>query len=130
MSGWDRKQTFVDPFCGSGTLLVEAALLASGIPSNIERQHYAFKNLKNYDASCWEEIYQNAPRIVRELPCRIIGGDISDEMVLKARRNLRTFSFGRFVEVHSAPFDKLKIEPPVFMLTNPPYDERLSTDVE
>ena len=130
MSGWDRKQTLVDPFCGSGTLLVEAGLLASGIPSNIERQHYAFKNLKNYDATLWEEIYQNAPRIVRELPCTLIGGDISDEMVLKARRNLRTFSFGRFVEIHSTPFDKLKIEPPVFILTNPPYDERLSTDIE
>ena len=130
MSGWDGKQTFVDPFCGSGTLLVEAALLASGIPSNIERQHYAFKNLKNYDAKIWEALFENAPRIVRALPCRIIGGDISDEMVLKARRNLRTFSFGRFVEVHSAPFEQLKIEPPVFILTNPPYDERLSTDVE
>ena len=130
MSGWDRKQTLVDPFCGSGTILVEAGLLASGIPSNIERQHYAFKNLKNYDATLWEEIYQNATRIVRELPCTLIGGDISDEMVLKARRNLRTFSFGRFVEIHSTPFDKLKIEPPVFILTNPPYDERLSTDIE
>lgn len=130
MSGWDRKQTFVDPFCGSGTILVEAGLLASGIPSNIERQHYAFKNLKNYDAALWEEIYQNAPRIVRELPCKLIGGDISDEMVLKARRNLRTFSFGRFVEVSSSPFDKLKLEPPVFILTNPPYDERLAVDTE
>ena len=130
MSGWDRKQTLVDPFCGSGTLLVEAGLLASGIPSNIERQHYAFKNLKNYDAAIWEELYENAPRIARTLPCTLIGGDISDEMVLKARRNLRTFSFGRFVEVFSTPFDKLKIEPPVFMITNPPYDERLSTDIE
>jgi len=130
MSGWDRKQTFVDPFCGSGTILVEAGLLASGIPSNIERQHYAFKNLKNYDSALWEELYQNAPRIVRELPCQLIGGDISDEMVLKARRNLRTFSFGRFVEVSSSSFDKLKIEPPVFILTNPPYDERLAVDTE
>ena len=130
MSGWDRKQTFVDPFCGSGTILVEAGLLASGIPSNIERQHYAFKNLKNYDAALWEELYQNAPRIVRELPCHLIGGDISDEMVLKARRNLRTFSFGRFVQVSSCSFDKLKIEPPVFILTNPPYDERLAVDTE
>lgn len=130
MSGWDRKQTFADPFCGSGTILVEAGLLASGIPSNIERQHYAFKNLKNYDAALWEELYQNAPRIVRSLPCQLIGGDISDEMVLKARRNLRTFSFGRFVEVSSCSFDKLKLEPPVFILTNPPYDERLAVDTE
>ena len=54
MSGWDKKQTLIDPFCGSGTLLIEAALLASGIPSNIERQHYAFKNLKNYEKFHWK----------------------------------------------------------------------------
>jgi putative N6-adenine-specific DNA methylase len=130
MSGWDRKQTLVDPFCGSGTLLAEAALLATGIPSNIERQHYAFKNLKNYDAALWDSIYESAPRVVRQLPCELIGGDISDEMVLKARRNLRTFSFGRFIEIQAAPFDKLKVEAPVFILTNPPYDERLATDIE
>jgi len=130
MSGWDRKQTLVDPFCGSGTLLAEAALLATGIPSNIERQHFAFKNLKNYDAALWDSIYESAPRVVRQLPCELIGGDISDEMVLKARRNLRTFSFGRFIEIQAAPFDKLKVEAPVFILTNPPYDERLATDIE
>ena len=129
LSGWDRKQTFVDPFCGSGTLLIEAALLATGIPSNIERQHYAFKNLKNFDAAMWDEIYENAPRNTRSLPCTIIGGDLSDEMVLKARRNLRGFSFGRFIEVQSCSFEKLKVESPVFVLTNPPYDERISADV-
>ena len=129
MSGWDRKQTFVDPFCGSGTILIEAALLAAGIPSNIERQHYAFKNLKNYNAKCWEDIYQGATRIVRQLPCNIIGGDISDEMVLKARRNLRKFSFGRLVEISSTSFDQLKMEPPVFILTNPPYDQRLAANI-
>ena len=129
LSGWDRQQTFVDPFCGSGTLLIEAALLATGIPSNIERQHYAFKNLKNYDAAMWDEIYENAPRNVRALPCKIMGGDLSDEMVLKARRNLRGFSFGRFIEVQSCSFEKLKVEAPVFVLTNPPYDERMAADV-
>jgi putative N6-adenine-specific DNA methylase len=130
LSGWDRKQTFVDPFCGSGTLLIEAALLATGIPSNIERQHYAFKNLKNFDAELWQDIFENAPRIVRELPCKIIGGDLSDEMVLKARRNLRGFSFGRFIEVQSCSFEKIKVEAPVFILTNPPYDQRLEADVD
>ena len=129
LSGWDRQQTFVDPFCGSGTLLIEAALLAAGIPSNIERQHYAFKNLKNYDAAMWDEIYENAPRNIRALPCKIMGGDLSDEMVLKARRNLRGFSFGRFIEVQSCSFEKLKVEAPVFVLTNPPYDERMAADV-
>jgi putative N6-adenine-specific DNA methylase len=131
LSGWDRKQAFYDPFCGSGTLLIEAALLATGIPSNIERTHYAFKNLANFDADVWDNIYENAPRVVRSLPCSISGSDISDEMVIKARRNLRGFSFGRFIEVSSKDFreitDKNGIE---FILTNPPYDERMQLEDE
>jgi putative N6-adenine-specific DNA methylase len=130
LSKWDRKTTFLDPFCGSGTLLMEAALLASGIPSNIERQHYAFKNLKNYDEAVWNDIYDNAPRNVRSLPCRIMGSDLSDEMILKTRRNLRAMSFGRFIETKVCSFDEITKEEDeaIFILTNPPYGERLSAN--
>ncbi len=131
MSGWDRKTTLLDPFCGSGTLLIEGALLATGIPSNIERQHYAFKNFKNFDQKLWDEIYDNATRIVRKLPCRFIGSDISDEMVLKSRRNLREFSFGRFIEISGKPFNEVtKTDEPVFIISNPPYGQRLELDEE
>lgn len=131
MSGWDRKSTFVDPFCGSGTILIEAALLATGIPSNIERQHYAFKNLLNYDAEVWDEMYEEANKKVRSLPCRIIGSDVSDDMVTKTRRNLRGFSFGRFVETSVCSFEEMKRpEDHGTMITNPPYGERLDVDVE
>jgi putative N6-adenine-specific DNA methylase len=131
MSGWDRKSMFVDPFCGSGTLLIEAALLASGIPSNIERQHYAFKNFANYDAKVWEEIYENAPKRVSSLPCKIVGLDIDSEMVLKARRNLSGLPIGRFVEVENLSFEELinPVEAGV-MVTNPPYGERMGEDIE
>ncbi len=130
LSKWDRKTTFLDPFCGSGTLLMEAALLATGIPSNIERQHYAFKNLKNFDKSIWEEIYNGAKRVVRELPCKIIGSDLSDEMILKARRNLRVMSFGRFVETSAKSFDEItKSDEKYFIITNPPYGERISANI-
>ena len=131
MSGWDRKTNLMDPFCGSGTLLIEAALLATGIPSNIERQHYAFKNFKNYREEVWDEIFNSATRIVRSLPCKFTGSDISDEMVLKSRRNLREFSFGRFVEISGKPFqDVEKPDEPVFIITNPPYGQRLELDEE
>ena len=131
MSGWDRKSMFVDPFCGSGTLLIEAALLASGIPSNIERQHYAFKNFANYNAKVWEEIYENAPKRVSSLSCKIVGSDIDSEMVLKARRNLSGLPIGRFVEVENLSFEELinPVETGV-MVTNPPYGERMGEDIE
>ncbi len=130
LSKWDRKTTFLDPFCGSGTILMEAALLATGIPSNIERQHYAFKNLKNFDATMWDEIYNGAKRVARELPCKIIGSDLSDDMILKARRNFRTMSFGRFIETSAKSFDQIsKEEEKYFIVTNPPYGERISADI-
>lgn len=131
LSGWDRKKAFYDPFCGAGTFLIEAALLATGIPSNIERSHYAFKNLNTFEPDVWQEIIDNAPRIVKELPCKIGGSDISDEMVLKSRRNLRGFSFGRFVSVQSLDFKTIKSNQEIqFLLCNPPYDERMSLEEE
>ena len=130
MSGWDRRSPFIDPFCGSGTLLIEAAFLATGIPSNIERQHYAFKNLKNFDPELWEELLASVPKRVVGLPCRIVGTDISDEMILKTRRNLRALPFGRFVETHSGPFESFKVpEEYGIMVSNPPYGVRMGDDI-
>jgi putative N6-adenine-specific DNA methylase len=131
MTEWDKKTTLIDPFCGSGTLLIEAALLAAGIPSNIERTHYAFKNMANFDADLWDEIHSKANKVVKELPCTLIGGDIDSQMVMKSKRNLRGFSFGRFVEVHNASLAEFPFpEGPAVLITNPPYGERLETDVE
>lgn len=131
LSGWDRKSDFMDPFCGSGTLLVEAALMAYNIPSNIERQHYAFKNLRNYKAEIWEEIYGAIKMRPQKLPFTISGSDISAEMVLKARRNLRVFPFGRFIEVKNASFDELKkTSEGGTLISNPPYGERMGEEVE
>ncbi len=87
--------------------------------------------LKTFDAELWDETYNNATRIVRSLPCEILGSDISDEMVLKSRRNLRTFSFGRFIKISPKPFNEVKTpEGKVFILSNPPYDVRMDADVE
>lgn len=131
MSGWDRKSTFIDPFCGSGTLLIEAAMLACDIPPSVERQHFAFKNLKNFDNEYWEELQNGMKRVVRELPCEIKGCDISDEMVLKSRRNLRTFSFGRFIDIRQGDFTSMSISSDKgTMVTNPPYGERMGDEID
>lgn len=132
LSGWDKKRPLLDVFCGSGTILIEAALLAAGIPSNIERQHYAFKNFANFDADAWDDIYNSATRRVDKLDVKIIGSDINAEMVLKARRNLRGVSVGRFVDVKVASFEELKnlnLESPL-VISNPPYGERMGDEIE
>jgi putative N6-adenine-specific DNA methylase len=131
MSGWDRKQPFIDPFCGAGTLLIEAGLLAAGIPSNIERHHYAFKNFANYDEELWETIRSEAKSRCTSLPCVIKGSDINSDMMMKAKRNLRGLPIGRFITVETNSFEEIKVlEPNGVMVTNPPYGERMGENME
>lgn len=131
LSGWDRKSTFMDPFCGSGTLLIEAALLASGIPSNLDRMHYAFKNFKGYDAALWDEIYAQAPKTCKGFDFDILGSDIDSEMMLMAKRNLRGLPIGRFVNVSTASFSEVKRPTDTgTLICNPPYGERMGEDIE
>lgn len=131
MSGWDRKSAFFDPFCGSGTLLIEAALMASGLPPQLERQHFAFRNFANFDLATWESIREEAGTRVTGLPCVIAGSDISAEMVTKARRNLRRLPVGRFVETRVEDFEEAK-RPAAsgVMISNPPYGERMGDEIE
>jgi len=128
LSGWDRKSTFLDPFCGSGTLLIEAGLLAANIPSCIERQHFAFKNFKNFDATLWEQIQAQATKMCRSLDVKIIGSDINADMVFITKRNLRALPISRFIDVTVNSFDELQnLElGSGVLVTNPPYGERLN----
>jgi putative N6-adenine-specific DNA methylase len=131
MSGWDRKTPFIDPCCGSGTLVIEAALLACNIPSVFERHHFSFKNLKNYDEALWEDLLSKVNKYVKELPAPIYGSDISSEMVLKAKRNASVFSFGRLIQFSNESLEELNYpEGPATLITNPPYGERISADLE
>jgi len=131
LSGWNRSSTLVDPFCGSGTLLIEAAFLAAGIPSNIERQHYAFKNFKNFDQSLWNQIFESANKRTKELDFEIVGSDKDPEMIVKARRNLRGLPILKLITFKSAAFDELtQPEKGGVLISNPPYGERIGDRVE
>jgi len=131
LSRWDKKSTLIDPFCGSGTLLIEAALMAANIPATIERQHYAFKNFADFQPEVWDEIQEEIQTRVRELPCKIIGYDIDADMVMKARRNLRGLSIGRFVEINVDSFENVKRPTETgMMISNPPYGERMGEEIE
>lgn len=131
MSKWDRKSTFVDPFCGSGTLLIEAALLAANIPSCIERQHFAFKNFKNFDEICWEEIQSDARKGVQKLNIDLIGSDIDSEMIFIAKRNIRPLPIARNIQLSVKSFDEW-VDPPFkpgILICNPPYGERMGEEI-
>lgn len=126
LSGWTPETNLFDPFCGSGTILIEAAMRAAGIPPAIERQHFAFKNFKNFDAELWESIQGETNRRITKLPCQIVGSDKSSDMMMKAKRNLRGLGLARLVEVKPDAFQEAtKPFEEGMVITNPPYGERI-----
>ncbi|MEC7519629.1 MAG: THUMP domain-containing protein [Myxococcota bacterium] len=129
LSGWDRETPLVDPMCGSGTLAIEADLMARGVPSHPRDHRFGFERWADYDdaaAAAVDALRGEAFADVREAgpPCR--GLDVDAEAVAIARRNAeRAGSVARFAE---AALDALRLEGPHHVLSNPPYGQRLEAD--
>lgn len=131
LAEWDKKTPLYDPFCGSGTILIEAAMMALNMPPAIERQHFAFKNFKNFDADLWSSITENAYERPNELPVQLFGSDKSAEMMMKAKRNLRGLGLARWIEIKPDAFqDSKKPFENGMVITNPPYGERMGEEME
>ncbi|SFT53257.1 putative N6-adenine-specific DNA methylase [Lishizhenia tianjinensis] len=131
LSGWDRKSTLIDPFCGSGTLVIEAALMAANIPANIKREYYAFQGLKTFDEKAWKEIYAKANKNAVDLGFTIYGSDLDGEVIVKARRNAGVLPIVANVDFSVANFKDVKRPTPKGMLiTNPPYGERMGENID
>ncbi len=124
LSGWDKKSVFIDPMCGSGTILIEAALIAYNIPPGLYRQEFAFQKWSDYDEELWEEVYNEETEI--DFDGEIIGSDISDKATAIAEANIRNAGLRRKITLKTTPFQQFT--PPVekgILITNPPYGERL-----
>ena len=124
-TGWRGDCDLADPMCGSGTFLIEAALIAANINPGVFRQHYAFETWPDFDKDLFEELY-NDDSEERDPSCRIYGGDIAREAVAAARKNIHAAGVEEYVEVECKPFQEWT-EPPFegMLITNPPYGERL-----
>lgn len=131
LSGWDKKTNLYDPFCGSGTILIEAALMAADVPPAIERQHFAFKNFNNFDSVLWNTLVEEGQKRIVDLPCEIFGSDKNEDMMMKAKRNLRGVGLARLVDVKPESFQDMK-KPfeSGMIITNPPYGERMGSGIE
>ncbi|SMC45373.1 THUMP domain-containing class I SAM-dependent RNA methyltransferase [Moheibacter sediminis] len=131
LAGWDGKGNFLDPMCGSGTILTEAALIAANIPPQIHRRHFAFKNWKDYDKDLFDKIKEMRLNKVREFNGKIIGYDINSTMLGIAERNITNADLEDFIEVKYQDFFKSEKDLfPVLVLFNPPYNERIESDNE
>jgi 23S rRNA G2445 N2-methylase RlmL len=131
-TGWNYEGAFVNPMCGSGTLAIEAALLAQGRPPGLLRSNYGFMHIKNFDAAVW----QTCRTAARALPKRkmtgpIIASDISADAVAAARQNARTAGVEQLIEFHVCDFSETPVPPGGgVVLLNPEYGERLGSEPE
>ncbi|AYM99528.1 class I SAM-dependent RNA methyltransferase [Chryseobacterium aahli] len=127
LAGWDGKGNFLDPMCGSGTLLIEAAMIAMDLPAQLYRRRFAFQNWKNYDDDLFATIKQHRVDRIREFHGKIVGYDIDGRMLDAARTNVESAEMEDVIEVRRENFfDTKKDLFPLLMVFNPPYDERIS----
>ena len=131
MSAWDKKSDLLDPMCGTGTFLIEAAMIARNIAPNLNRLAFAFEKWKDWDNELFETIEESVKSKEIEFEHKLYGFDISSAMIKKAEKNIEISDLGVDIEIVKKDFltsiktdnDKLHV------LINPPYDKRISADV-
>jgi putative N6-adenine-specific DNA methylase len=127
LSGWDGQSNFIDPMCGSGTILIEAAMHALRMPPGIHRISFGFMEWKDYDKALWEKIVREArEQIIQDYPYKIVGSDLSRKTADIAKVNIEYAGLDEDIRISVAPFEEKA--PPAgggVMICNPPYGERL-----
>ena len=127
IAGWDGKGNFLDPMCGSGTILVEAAMIALDLPAQIFRKNFAFQNWNNYDDELFKKIKEFRINRIKEFTGKIVGYDIDNRMLNYARENIESAELEEVIEVKKQDFFESKKDLfPLLMVFNPPYDERIT----
>lgn len=131
LAGWDGKGNFLDPMCGSGTILTEAALIATNIPPQLHRRKFAFQNWKDYDKDLFEKIKETRLGRIKEFTGKIVGYEISEKMLKIAEDNIVNADLEDFISLEYKDFFKSEKNLfPVLVLFNPPYNERIESDNE
>ncbi|MDC6389898.1 THUMP domain-containing protein [Maribacter sp. PR1] len=132
MSGWDGQCDFLDPMCGSGTMLTEAAMIACNIPANINRKGFAFEKWPDFDEELYEKIVDASLKKTREFHHKITGLDKAPSAVRKAIDNIENANLSEYIAVRRENFFKTEkeTEGPLHMCFNPPYGERLDIDMQ
>jgi len=132
LSGWDGQGDFIDPMCGSGTILAEAAMIACNIPANINRKEFGFERWPDWDNDLFDKIEDSLMSKTREFHYTITGYDKAPSAVMKAKDNIANANLDEFVTIKQEDFFKTEKETrgPLHMVFNPPYGERLDIDLE
>jgi putative N6-adenine-specific DNA methylase len=131
MSAWDKKSDLLDPMCGTGTFLIEAAMIARNIAPNLNRLTFAFEKWKDWDNELFETIEESVKSKEIEFEHKLYGFDISGAMIKKAEKNIEISDLGVDIEIVKKDFlTSIKTDnEKLHVLINPPYDKRISADV-
>jgi len=126
-SGWRGETTFIDPMCGSGTFLIEAALIAANINPGIYRKDFAFERWPDFDRDMFDRLY-NDDSNERDVTCKIYGADISPKAIEIARANIKSAGVAKYIELERRAIASWTEapKPAGVLITNPPYGERIS----
>lgn len=129
LSGWDKRSHFVDPMCGSGTILVEAALYANNIPPGYFRDSFGFEHWRDFDHELWNTIYDSAINRITDHEPQMLGIEISPNVAKKGKENIKLAKVDDIVKIQVADFRE--VDPPQgrgTVIMNPPYGERMDKD--
>ena len=129
LSDWNRISNFHDPMCGSGTLLIEAALIAYNIPANIFRDKFGFEGWKDFDEELWEMIKEVSLEKETHYYGKITGSDNFQKAVRISRENIDNALMYDNIKVAKSDFFETEVEPGTFVIFNPPYGERIDLGV-
>ncbi|SDJ94223.1 putative N6-adenine-specific DNA methylase [Flavobacterium noncentrifugens] len=132
LSGWDGQGDFLDPMCGSGTLLAEAAMIACNIPANINRKEFAFEKWSDWDNQLFDVVTDSLLKKVREFHYTITGYDKAPSAVQKAKDNIKNANLDEYIKIEERDFFDTEKETkgPLHMAFNPPYGERIDIQME
>lgn len=129
IAGWKGDCNFIDPMCGSGTIPIEAALIALNIPSGKFREDYAFMHWPDFDKDLWEQVKEEAEENKRKFEHQIVGSDWSGRILLTAKENVVSAGVEDVVNLNT---DFIRdVKPPEgkgIMVCNPPYGERIKNN--
>lgn len=132
IAGWKGQTDFYDPMCGSGTLPIEAALIARNIAPGLFRQSFAFEKWRDFDADLWSDIYNDDSR-EREFTHKIYGSDASFYAIQQATKNVKSAGVAKDIELRQIRFEEISHQPSAIrcqplVMFNPPYGERLASN--
>ena len=130
ISGWNGSVNFMDPMCGSGTFVLEAAMIAANIPPNLRRKEFGFMRWRNFDPELWNKIVSEAKAQIKTPEIRIYGSDIEIEAIDVARQSALDFGLKQYIDFKVSSFDNVRAEGKKgVLIMNPPYNERLKSNL-